>query len=322
MNPEEKSRAANPAEIQNSQKDYTTEPAEISLFKGFSDKEPRNIQVEKLVDAIRSGKWKNQIDRLRQLKQSDQAAYSKEKLSLPFFTMTGTFSERNKGGFRKPSGYIILDIDGLSVEQLSEIKQTIESDHHTAICFTSPSGTGLKVAFRTAINNDADCKVAFSAISEYFKTAFQIVLDPTGKDISRACFVSYDPAIYYNPDAVQFVYEMAAAKELEIVKPIQTAANSGKIERYVLACINGELERIAKSGRGGGNEALNIAAMKVAQLYHSGLFDKEPLKEHFVNAYLNRGGSYKNKTEAGSTFESGWTAGIREPRAINGSGQQ
>ncbi len=229
--------------------------------------------------------------------------------------MAGTFSERKKTGFLKPSGFIILDIDGLPVDQLSEVRQVIESDQHTAICFLSPSGVGLKVAFRVSMNNDAECKAAFAAISEYFSSKYQIELDPSGKDISRACFVSFDPAIYYNPDAVEFKYEVAA-RAPEPASSIQAAPNSGKIERYVLSVINGELARIVSAGRGSGNEALNIAAMKVAQLYHLGLFDKGPVKDHFVNAYLSRGGSYKNQIEAANTFESGWNIGIKEPRTI------
>ena len=290
--------------------------AEVSFFHGFSDGQPKTVKVSELVEETRAGKWAGHINPLRQLKQTDPEAYSKEKLSLPFFLMAGTFSERKKTGFLKPSGYIILDIDGLPVDQLSEIRARIESDQYTAICFLSPSGVGLKVAFKVSIINDTACKAAFAAISEHFISEYQIELDPSGKDISRACFVSFDPDIYYNPDAVEFQYEVAA-REPEPPAKIQAAPTSGKIERYVLSVINGELDRIASAGRGSGNEALNIAAMKVAQLYHLGLFDKEPVKNHFVNAYLSRGGSYKNQIEAANTFESGWNTGTKEPRAIN-----
>lgn len=289
--------------------------AEASFFTGFSDRQPRPVKVSELVEEIRAGKWARRINRLRQLKRTDPEVYDKEKTILPFFTMAGTFSERKKSGFLKPSGYIILDIDGLQAGQLTEIRARIESDQHTAICFLSPSGVGLKVAFRVSISNDAECKAAFAAISEYFRSKHQIELDPSGKDISRACFVSYDSVIFYNPDAVEFRYEMEARKP-EPVARTQAAPTSGKTEKYVLSVINGELDRIASAGRGSGNEALNIAAMKVAQLYHLGLFDKEPVKDHFVNAYLSRGGSYKNQVEAANTFESGWNAGTKEPRNI------
>lgn len=293
-----------------------TSQAEVSFFHGFSDSQPKTVKVSELVEEIRAGKWARQISRLRQLKQKEPEVYDKEKLSLSFFTMAGTFSERNKAGFQQPSGYIILDIDGLPLDQLSEIRARIESDQHTAICFLSPSGVGLKIAFKVSISNDAECKAAFAAISEYFISEYQIELDPSGKDICRACFVSFDPDIYYNPDAVEFKYEVAA-RAPEPAAKIQAAPTSGKIERYVLSVINGELDRIVSAGRGSGNEALNVAAMKVAQVYHLGLFDKEPVKDHFVNAYLSRGGSYKNQTEAANTFESGWNTGTKEPRAIN-----
>ncbi len=320
MNPEEKSPADRPGN-DNLQGQNTMKSAElVSFFVSFTDRQPKTVKVSELVEEIRAGKWARHINPLRQLKQTDPEAYDKAKPTLPFFTMAGTFSERKKTGFLKPSGYIILDIDGLQAGQLLEIRARIEPDQHTAICFLSPSGVGLKVAFKVSMNNDAECKAAFAAISEYFISEYQIELDPSGKDISRACFVSFDPAIYYNPDAVEFQYEVAA-RGPELPAKIQAAPTSGKIERYVLSVINGELARIVSAGRGSGNEALNIAAMKVAQLYHLGLFDKEPVKDHFVNAYLSRGGSYKNQIEAANTFESGWNSGTKEPRAINQEGQ-
>jgi len=315
MNPEEKSPADRPSN-ESLQDHHTTKNSGIvSFFSSFTDKGPKDITVKQLVDDIRGGKWHQVVERLRTLKQTDPETYDKEKLSLPFFTMAGTFSKRNKTSFLEPSGYIILDIDGLPVEQLPEIRAKVEADQHTSICFLSPSGVGFKAAFGVAMKNDAECKAAFAAISEYFNSKYQIELDPSGKDISRACFVSYDPDIYYKPDAVEFCYEVAASEPKPAAK-IQAAPTSGKIERYVLSVINGELDRIVSADRGAGNEALNVAALKVAQLYHLGLFDKEPVKDHFVNAYLSRGGSYKNQIEAANTFESGWNTGTKEPRNI------
>jgi hypothetical protein len=314
MNPKKESPADKPGN-ETFKDEHNTNHGLISLFDGFCDYQPTETEVRILITMLRVGRWEKPIKKLRKLKTVNPKEYDREKRKLSFFTMAGTFSERKKSGFLKPSGFIILDIDGLQADQLSEIRARIESDQHTAICFLSPSGVGLKVAFRVSISNDAECKAAFAAISEYFRSKYQIELDPSGKDISRACFVSFDPAIYYNPDAVEFCYEVAASEPKPAAK-IQAAPTSGKIERYVLSVINGELDRIVSAGRGAGNEALNVAAMKVAQLYHLGLFDKEPVKDHFINAYLSRGGSYKNQIEAANTFESGWNTGTREPRNI------
>jgi hypothetical protein len=291
----------------------------VSFFQNFTDKNPKDIKVSDLVKDIQAGEWQRSIICLRKLKNEKPEQYSRDKSSLPFFTMAGTFDKRRKDGFLNPSGYIILDIDGLSLDHLEEIRGKIEADKYTAICFLSPSGAGLKVAFKASINNDTECKAAFAAISDYFRSKFNIELDKSGKDISRACFVSFDPAIYSNPDAAEFKYEVAASSP-EPVKPIQAPITIGRVEKYILSVINGELERIATAGRGAGNEALNIAALKVAQLYHLGLFDKGPVKDYFTKAYLNRGNSYKNPIEASNTFESGWLTGIKTPREINQGG--
>jgi len=92
-------------------------------------------------------------------------------------------------------------------------------------------------------------------------------------------------------------------------------------QRYVLSVINGEIESVETAPRGGGNSALNVAAMKIGQFFYLGLFDKEAIKQHLTAAYLRRGGSFKNQAEAEATFESGWLAGVKSPRALPERGQ-
>lgn len=288
----------------------------VSFFNSFSDNMPKDVKIMDIIKDISGERWKEQTEQLRNLRKSNLKEYGRQKLTLPFFTMAGTFTKRQKRGFLKSSGYIILDIDGLSLEEVASVRKELEADKHTAISFLSPSGIGLKIAFKVKISNDMECKSAFTAISNYFASEHNIELDQSGKDISRACFVSYDPNVYYNPDADQFIYELTPNNH-ELTKPIKAPTNKSRIEKYILSVINGELERITAAVSGTGNEALNIAAMKVAQLYHLGLFDKGPLKNHFTRAYLNRGNSYKNTVEASNTFESGWNTGIKTPRDIS-----
>lgn len=318
MNPKQKSPADRPGNESLQDQYNINDTGSVSFFASFSDKQPKTVQASELVEAIRGGKWRPVVERLRQLKQTDPEAYDKEKLSLPFFTMAGTFSKRNKAGFLMPSGYIILDIDGLPVDQLSEIRARIESDQHAAICFLSPSGVGLKVAFRVSISNDIECKAAFAAISEYFRSKYQIELDQSGKDISRACFISFDPVIYYNPDAVQFGYEVAASgpeqrKQTDITIP---ARYNPRLAGYILGALNGELENIYSAPAGTGTKSLYRAAIIAGELSYTGLFCRNLIKERFIEAFLQRGNSFNTREHAERVFDNGWNIGKNQYRQM------
>lgn len=87
--------------------------------------------------------------------------------------------------------------------QLQLVKDKVSRDPYTLAVFTSPSGDGLKVLVRVD-SDQKDHKLAFQQIAEHFDKVTGVKCDPSGKDITRLCFFSYDPDAYSNPDAVVF----------------------------------------------------------------------------------------------------------------------
>ncbi len=321
MNPEKKSRAVNPAEDIESHENYSTKPAlqaSFSMFRNSFDTDPAGeTTLAQLAADIRFGRWQDRVIRLRAIAEE----YSQNKRNLPAVAFGGIFNRRKKDALVKASGLVVLDIDHVAWK-VSEIKGKLTADQHTALCFVSPSGAGLKIVFHAEFTDDATFKQAWRAIADYFKQTHGITLDPTGKDICRLCYVSFDPEAYYNPAAVQFKYEVAAVEPLRpAARPTAPIFIGTYQQRYVLSAINGEIERIETAPRGSGNNALNIAAMKIGQFYYLGLFDKAAIRQHLTAAYLQRGGSFKNQVEADATFESGWLAGVKSPRGLPEGGR-
>ena len=148
------------------------------------------------------------IERLRTLQTINTAAYRDEKKQLPFFTC-GSFVPpvRHSANFGSIS-CLVLDIDHLSEKELTpEIaKERLKKDHRVAMAFLSPGSDGLKVLVVLA----EPCYDAslFSLFYRQFAVAFarehefEQVLDKRTSDVTRACFLSYDPDAWYNPDAV------------------------------------------------------------------------------------------------------------------------
>ncbi|MDF4250452.1 bifunctional DNA primase/polymerase [Streptomyces sp. WMMB303] len=83
--------------------------------------------------------------------------------------------------------------------------------------------------------------------------------------------------------------------------------------RYVRAAVDGELTRIAKAGRGEGNNALYHASVALGQLVAGGV-----LKEAEATAYLTEAATRKGRAEreSAATIASGLRAGAKRPRSV------
>jgi len=115
-----------------------------------------------------------------------------------YVTFSGSFSKRNDKHLIAHSGLLCLDFDHLS--NIADIKQLLLKDSYfeTELLFTSPSGDGLKWVISIDINR-APHRDYFMAVSNYLEKIYSLKPDPSGKDISRACFLPHDPEVYLNP---------------------------------------------------------------------------------------------------------------------------
>lgn len=169
-----------------------------------------SFSVLSVFSDIRNGKYQQKVEQLRQLlAEGNTAEYKKQKTSLPAATFSGTFapttitkgknegktSYRSDDGLDTFSGLVLYDYDHLTTETLSEFADFLKNNPYIFSFFVSPSGKGLKILFRTS---STDHTATWAAISTYLTNAYGLPVDPSGKDISRLCFVSYDPNIYVN----------------------------------------------------------------------------------------------------------------------------
>lgn len=173
--------------------------AEISLFNRVVSPCPaKSIKLGDFLDFIRAGLWKLNIEKIRAQACSPEAKGDLKLLKkelLKAVTPSGTFTQRKNGGLAKPSGILCLDFDDLN-EALPEAKSRISSDSHTAACFVSPSGNGLKVFVRIK----GDHRASFEAAKiHYLGLGYKV--DDSCKDVSRLCYVSYDPDIYVSSES-------------------------------------------------------------------------------------------------------------------------
>ena len=86
------------------------------------------------------------------------------------------------------------------LEEPKALKEKLLKDEYfeTQMLFVSPSGEGLKWIIPIDISETTHGNF-FSAVANYIQQTYGVEVDKSGKDISRACFLPYDPQAFINP---------------------------------------------------------------------------------------------------------------------------
>lgn len=167
------------------------------------------VPVEKIWNALRNPKpaTLEKIRQVRQVRTMNQQRYTELKTQLPYI-VCGHFTPPYRIGDNFSfTEYFMLDIDHISDKELSVegLKQRFMKDPRVVLCFVSPSENGLKLLFK--LSERCTDKGLYSLFYKNFAKNFarqyniEQVVDNKTSDVTRACFVSYDPDAYYNPDA-------------------------------------------------------------------------------------------------------------------------
>lgn len=168
----------------------------VSVFKSAQDaSNPFHRAVEICLQRIIQGNSKELVEKFRLTKED------KYKKQLPGVCFNGTFSHRANKNILEPSGLMIVDFDKFpDLETLNQTKQQLINLPYIFSVFISPSGSGLKALVK--IPKDAEnFKGYFNAFMAEIDSPY---FDKSTKDISRFCYESYDPELYYNPDAIKY----------------------------------------------------------------------------------------------------------------------
>ena len=232
-------------------------------------KRPGNIQVYSVGQAladIQSGKWRVEVEAVRELYGTD--GYKPAKENLPAFAFAGTFNGIcNNDNFQTSSNMFLADID--KIKNLEATKQLIINSFPEVISvFISPSGHGLKVLLKLAdglVTNAQDQRQVFTHIAVLFEF-IGVSIDLSCIDVRRLCFVAHDPEIYVNWDVPALTFEL---KEIEDKAPKATVTAHGhnKIISALEVIDADEFDRSGwismlasiKKATGGSNDGFDIA---------------------------------------------------------------
>ncbi len=187
----------------------------ISFYKNIKQVDSsETIGLSLFLENIQSGKWQDQVLKIRTMQDKEQRRA--EKTTLPNVTISGIFGKRTDKDCKVHSGYIAIDLDDLGSE-VEGTRELLKTDPYIYSGFTSVSGTGLCLLFKI---DPLKHREAFEGVADYLIKKYQIIVDPTGVNPSRTRFVSYDPDLFINESAIQFKKYLAKAKPRKITASV------------------------------------------------------------------------------------------------------
>lgn len=190
----------------------------------------QDVSIDKFHKALTNpdGEVASLQRRLQAIRAMDPAQYRRMKTTLPYVVCAQFHPKvRRKENFLFADRFLI-DIDHISENNLNidELRRKLKGDKRVELLFASPSGDGLKVMFKIdpKITDSAYYVLFYKAFCLQLEQEYQLgpSLDHKTHDVSRCCFVSFDPEAYYNPVATPLHPEAFVQKnsffEMEIIE--------------------------------------------------------------------------------------------------------
>ena len=185
----------------------------ISLYKNIHDSQDKDIEIDNFLEGVRSGRWQDIVLEVRNAPNKEIKELKKK--TAPLVTVSGSFAARKDDALRKHSNYIAIDIDNL--DDAAATKERISADSYIYAAFISISGKGLCLIIKIDGTRHLD---AFNGIAAYLYNEYQLIVDQSGKNVSRARFISYDPFIIQNSKSATFKKYLPKKKEYKQSKVV------------------------------------------------------------------------------------------------------
>lgn len=191
----------------------------ITFFKNALSKDALDFDTASAIHAIKGDEFLNITSQFRLM----DTGKKKDNYKKNYFPAVCWSVSKYKNNHRlaanclKHSGLICLDIDKLDTDTHQSLLKKLTNDPYTFILFTSPSGNGIKVISKIAEGKKHT--EYYSRIEQRFLQEYGISIDPSGKDVSRLCFLCCDNSVYFNPNCNQYVFDFTNSTVSKSIEP-------------------------------------------------------------------------------------------------------
>jgi hypothetical protein len=157
----------------------------------------KTVSLVQVYNAITGEYYKQHTEKLRSISDTVQARKYKAA-NFDYCTFSGVFTSRNDKSLVTHSELMCIDFD--HVQNIDTLRQALLADEYfdTQLLFISPSGDGLKWIIEIDTRKSPHGEY-FASVANYILQTYSVEVDKSGKDISRACFIPFDPNAFINP---------------------------------------------------------------------------------------------------------------------------
>ena len=258
---------------------------QINFMDSVYGSNMRIVEIQKVLEQIKTERWKNKIDEIRyHINNGNKSKAGGIKKGLPAFTISATFKDgRTQKHFDTYTNLLHLDYD--HIDNVEELRAKVIDIPYTYAAFISPSGNGLKV-FVKSDNTFSTHEYAFNALGDYYDEIVGVDSDRNVKDITRLCYVSYDPNLYLDQNAEVFKYQSYPNNETKSQKDIYWVWDfTAKRKEFIEGNRNNFVHSFACNANRFDFEVNDV--INYAYSYSDNTFSKEEIERTIKSAYDN-----------------------------------
>lgn len=201
----------------------------VTWFEKMTETEnPHLYHIGGFLEAIKMGGNQGSLLPLINMirNEHDDKKRKELKKGLPVIMWQGTFSRRSKEFILGLSGVLCIDIDHLSTEEYTRIKNELSLEPWVIAIFRSPSADGLKVLVKTDVSVVAIYENCYRQLKAMIETTHKCKADNNCINYGQGCYTSYDPDIFVNPNPQELHLEYDPAFEITPTTTQQASAHT------------------------------------------------------------------------------------------------
>jgi len=169
-------------------------PGQCSYYVSNKAMQNQVIPIAQFLTAIRSDRWKEQVDEYRRLMaRGDKRGAQFIKDKLPCLIVAGVCQGgHSKANFVSFSGCLMIDIDHYKGD-IRQLLRLLRSLPWAYAGWVTVSGEGLKLVVRVdAVTQDEYEKLAYPRVAAFIRRLINFPVDMQCSDLTRTCYASYD----------------------------------------------------------------------------------------------------------------------------------
>lgn len=205
----------------------------VSLFKRITDvKNPIDYNLDDILEIIRTGTefdLKKKVQDVRNAKDKDEK--DSMKIRIPAVTVNGIFESKNKNCLLVYSSYTALDFDHIPEDEMSEFIDSLKKSPHVYAGFRTSSGEGYKAIILHDNLEPLYHDDLYEQLLEYYNCE---VKDTSTRDLARGNYLSYDPDLWINADAVPFHFVPSTSEPKTVVMKTETVIKTDTGEEILV----------------------------------------------------------------------------------------